>query len=87
MVAINSSNLVIRWPANDGVMQAPGGSKEDTAEGFKYGGWMGPHFDETGGKEMDLQMKKTSALLLGRRTYDIFAYYKRAGKVETADKE
>ena len=59
----------------DGVMQAPGGSKEDTAEGFKYGGWMGPYFDEVGGKEMEVQMKKTSALLLGRKTYDIFAGY------------
>lgn len=59
----------------DGVMQAPGGSKEDTAEGFKFGGWMGPHFDEEGGKEMEIQMKETSALLLGRKTYDIFAGY------------
>ncbi len=59
----------------DGVMQAPGGSKEDTAEGFKYGGWMGPHFDEVGGKEMEFQMKETAALLLGRKTYDIFSGY------------
>lgn len=56
-------------------MQAPGGSKEDTAEGFKYGGWMGPYFDEVGSQEMGKQMKKTSALLLGRLTYDIFAGY------------
>jgi dihydrofolate reductase len=56
-------------------MQAPGGSKEDTAEGFKYGGWMGPYFDKVGGQEMDKQMKKTYALLLGRITYDIFAGY------------
>jgi dihydrofolate reductase len=59
----------------DGVIQAPGGSKEDTAEGFTYGGWMGPHFDEAGGKEMGIQMKETAALLLGRKTYDIFAGY------------
>ncbi len=59
----------------DGVMQAPGGSKEDTAEGFKYGGWMGPHFDEVGGKEMEFQMKETAALLIGRKTYDIFSEY------------
>lgn len=59
----------------DGVMQAPGGSKEDTAEGFTYGGWMGPHFDEAGGKEMELQMKGTAGLLLGRKTYDIFSAY------------
>lgn len=59
----------------DGVIQAPGGSKEDTAEGFKYGGWMGPYFDKVGGVEMEHQMKMTSALLLGRKTYDIFAGY------------
>jgi dihydrofolate reductase len=56
-------------------MQAPGGSKEDTAEGFKYGGWMGPYFEDEAGKEMDRQMKKTAALLLGRKTYNIFAGY------------
>jgi dihydrofolate reductase len=67
--------IVVEFITLDGVMQAPGGSKEDTAEGFKYGGWMGPHFDEVGGKEMDVQMKKTSALLLGRKTYDIFSGY------------
>jgi len=67
--------IVVEFITLDGVMQAPGGSKEDTAEGFKYGGWMGPHFDEVGGKEMEIQMKETSALLLGRKTYDIFAGY------------
>lgn len=67
--------IVVEFITLDGVMQAPGGSKEDTAEGFKYGGWMGPHFDEVGGKEMEFQMKETSALLLGRKTYDIFAGY------------
>jgi dihydrofolate reductase len=67
--------IVVEFVTMDGVMQAPGGSKEDMAEGFKYGGWMGPYFDEEGGKEMDVQMKATSALLLGRKTYDIFAGY------------
>lgn len=67
--------IVVEFITLDGVMQAPGGSKEDTAEGFKYGGWMGPHFDEVGGREMEIQMKKTSALLLGRKTYNIFARY------------
>jgi len=67
--------FVLEFITLDGVMQAPGGSKEDTAEGFKYGGWMGPYFDEVGGKEMKIQMKVTSALLLGRKTYDIFAGY------------
>ena len=67
--------IVLEFLTLDGVMQAPGGSKEDTAEGFKYGGWMGPYFEDMGGKEMDKQMKATDALLLGRKTYDIFAGY------------
>jgi dihydrofolate reductase len=67
--------IAVEFITLDGVMQAPGGSKEDTAEGFKYGGWMGPYFDEDGGKEMGEQMKATAALLLGRQTYDIFAGY------------
>src|SRR5438270_4733077 len=67
--------VVFTMVSLDGVMQAPGGSKEDTAEGFQYGGWMGPYFDEVSGKEMEIQMKETSALLLGRKTYDIFAGY------------
>jgi len=67
--------ILVEFLTIDGVMQAPGGSKEDTAEGFKFGGWMGPYFDEAGGKEMGVQMKATSALLLGRKTYDIFAGY------------
>lgn len=67
--------IVVEFITLDGVMQAPGGSKEDTAEGFRYGGWMGPYFDEVGGKEMEKQMKATHALLLGRKTYDIFAGY------------
>lgn len=67
--------IAVEFITIDGVMQAPGGSKEDKAEGFKYGGWMGPHFDEVGGQEMGKQMEKTAALLLGRKTYDIFAGY------------
>jgi dihydrofolate reductase len=67
--------FVLEFLTLDGVMQAPGGSKEDAAEGFQYGGWMGPHFDEAGGKEMKKQMKATRALLLGRKTYDIWTGY------------
>jgi dihydrofolate reductase len=67
--------IVVEFITMDGVMQAPGGSKEDASEGFKYGGWMGPYFgkDKVAGEEMDKQMKKTYGLLLGRKTYDIFA--------------
>lgn len=67
--------IAVEFITMDGVIQAPGGSKEDTAEGFKYGGWMGPYFDKAGGKEMEIQMKETAGLLLGRKTYDIFAGY------------
>lgn len=65
--------IVVEFMTLDGVIQAPGGSQEDTAEGFKYGGWMAPFFDEAGGKEMGKQMKETAGLLLGRKTYDIFS--------------
>lgn len=67
--------IAVEFITLDGVMQAPGGSQEDTAEGFKYGGWVSPYFDEISGHEMEIQMQKTSALLLGRKTYDIFADY------------
>jgi len=65
--------IVVEFITLDGVIQAPGGSKEDTAEGFKYGGWMAPYFDEAGGEEMKKQMEETAGLLLGRKTYDIFS--------------
>lgn len=58
----------------DGVMQAPGGPTEDTSGGFEYGGWVTPYFDETYGKVMEKQMK-TADLLLGRKTFEIFAGY------------
>src|SRR5689334_17948004 len=58
----------------DGVMQAPGGPKEDTEGGFKYGGWTAPYFDEAAGKAMGKQMKSTD-LLLGRKAFTIFAGY------------
>ncbi len=59
----------------DGVMQAPGGPEEDTSGGFKYGGWTVPYFDEFTGKVMAEQMKGPFELLLGRKTYEIFASY------------
>jgi dihydrofolate reductase len=67
--------VVLEFLTLDGVMQAPGGSKEDESEGFKYGGWMAPYFDKVGGQEMDKQMKGKYDLLLGHKTYDIFAGY------------
>ena len=56
-------------------MQAPGGPDEDTSGGFKYGGWVAPYFDEFSGKIMGEQMSKNSDLLLGRKTFEIFAAY------------
>ncbi|QND56206.1 dihydrofolate reductase family protein [Mesorhizobium huakuii] len=59
----------------DGVMQAPGGPEEDPVGGFSFGGWTFHYFDEVGGAAMEELFSKPFALLLGRRTYDIFAAY------------
>lgn len=59
----------------DGVMQAPGGPEEDPAGGFRFGGWVFPHWDEALGRLMDRAMGENYELLLGRRTYEIFAAY------------
>jgi dihydrofolate reductase len=59
----------------DGVMQAPGGPEEDTSGGFEYGGWTVPYFDEASGNLMAEQMREPFALLLGRKTFEIFASY------------
>ena len=67
--------LVLEFISLDGVIQAPGGPEEDTSGNFKYGGWTAPYFDEQSGKEMGKQMEGTYDLLLGRKTYDIFAGY------------
>ncbi|MGI0013664.1 MAG: dihydrofolate reductase family protein [Nitrososphaera sp.] len=58
----------------DGVMQAPGGSEEDTSEGFKYGGWSAPYGDEVGGKIVQQQMQPAD-YLLGRKTFEIWASF------------
>lgn len=58
----------------DGVMQAPGGPGEDTSDGFKYGGWVAPYGDEVGDKVMEKLMKPAD-LLLGRKTFEIWANY------------
>lgn len=59
----------------DGVMQAPGGQEEDTSGDFQYGGWAVPYSDEFSGNIMGEQMSMSFDLLLGRKTYDIFAGY------------
>ncbi|MEA2582840.1 MAG: hypothetical protein QOF33_925 [Thermomicrobiales bacterium] len=57
----------------DGVMQAPGDPEEDREGGFTHGGWVVPHFDEQLGAHMVDLVQRAGALLLGRKTYDIFA--------------
>ena len=59
----------------DGVMQAPGGPNEDPTGSFKLGGWLPKYFDEAVGKRVDALFAEPFDLLLGRRTYDIFAAY------------
>ena len=69
--------IVLSFITLDGVMQAPGGPGEDTSSGFKYGGWTAPYFaeaDEAAGELMAKQMKSAD-LLLGRKTFEIFAAY------------
>lgn len=59
----------------DGVMQAPGGPEEDPSEGFAHGGWQAPFPDPAVGEFVDELNSHASALLLGRRTFDIFRSY------------
>lgn len=65
--------VVLSFITLDGVMQAPGGPEEDPTGGFKYGGWVFPYFDHFLGTVMAGQMGHTFDLLLGRKTYEIFA--------------
>ncbi len=67
--------IILSFITLDGVMQAPGGPEEDTSGGFKYGGWVAPFADDFLGKEMIGQMNHDFDLLLGRKTFEIFASY------------
>jgi dihydrofolate reductase len=67
--------VVLTFVSLDGVMQAPGGPDEDMSSGFTLGGWTVPYFDEALGQLMAEQMTPPFDLLLGRKTYDIFAAY------------
>jgi dihydrofolate reductase len=58
----------------DGVMQAPGGPKEDVSAGFKYGGWTAPYGDEVYGQVVQKELQPAD-YLLGRKTFDIWAGY------------
>lgn len=59
----------------DGVMQGPGGPDEDRSGGFDFGGWVAPLWDDAAGDAVDAAFAGPPALLLGRKTYDIFADY------------
>lgn len=59
----------------DGVYQAPGGREEDTAGGFAFGGWQAPVSDDEAEAAIEAEISHIDALLLGRKTYDIFAAY------------
>ena len=77
--------IVTTFVTLDGVMQAPGGPEEDTTGGFTNGGWTVPHFDERVGAFMDQTMGVPFDLVLGRKTYDIFAGYWPNAPEEEAD--
>lgn len=59
----------------DGVMQAPGGTKEDASGGFKYGGWTAAYGDEAYGNAVQKELKQTADYLLGRKTFEIWESY------------
>ena len=67
--------IVLTFLSLDGVMQAPGGPTEDTSGNFTLGGWTVPYFDEFLGVVMAEQLGQPFDLLLGRKTFEIFASY------------
>lgn len=67
--------IVLEHISLDGVIQGPGGPEEDTSGGFAYGGWVSRFSDEVLGTALRKQMNKSFDLLLGRKTFDIWAPY------------
>ena len=67
--------IVLEHVSLDGVIQAPGGPDEDISGGFAYGGWSAPYANETVGTLLRKQMNMPFDLLLGRKTYEIWAPY------------
>ena len=65
--------IAIDFVSLDGVIQAPGGPDEDTSGGFEYGGWIPPYSDEVIGAVMNRQMNLPFDLLLGRKTFEMWA--------------
>lgn len=66
--------IVLSMITLDGVMQAPGGPKEDTSGGFKYGGWVAPYSDDVYSRVVQEELKPAD-YLLGRKTFEIWAGY------------
>ena len=67
--------LVLEHISLDGVIQAPGGPDEDTSDGFTHGGWISPHSDAMLGTALRRRMNMPFDLLLGRKTFEIWAPY------------
>jgi dihydrofolate reductase len=67
--------IVTMFMTMDGVLQAPGGADEDTSNGFEWGGWSFPYGDDLTDQQLAKIMSEPFDLLLGRRTYEIFAAY------------
>ena len=67
--------IVTEFVTLDGVAQAPGGPDEDCDDGFAHGGWQAPLLDQAAGSVIFEQARSMDALLLGRKTYEIFANY------------
>src|SRR4051812_267194 len=65
---------VLSMISMDGVMQAPGGPKEDRSGGFKYGGWTAPYTDDAFIKSMQKELEPAD-YLLGRKTFEIWEDY------------
>lgn len=67
--------IVLEFISLDGVIQGPGGPEEDTSGGFAYGGWTSPHSDSVSLAAIKKQMNMPCDLLLGRKTFDIWARF------------
>ena len=67
--------IVLSMITLDGVMQAPGGPKEDETGSFKYGGWTAPYGDEVGGEVVQKELNQPADYLLGRKTFEIWVDY------------
>jgi len=67
--------IVLSMITLDGVMQAPGGPKEDRSKGFRYGGWTEPYGDEVYGEVVQKELQQPAVYLLGRKTFEIWEGY------------